>query len=126
MTRYIAILTLALTAALSADESFAQSITADVDHPGTLQWSRPSGEVTIDSLEVSMIRNPVEQSAIGIPAFIGYLAKRDPELAYLMLRDDGFTGREAMHVVEQVIFSLNFEEIKTTVRSEQRPDDRDD
>jgi len=75
MTRYIAILTMALTAALSADESFA-TLTIDFND------ARP--DIYADDLD----------ALIAIIAF-----HAGPEAAYLTLRDMGFTHREAKAIV---------------------------
>ena len=106
MTRYIAIVTLALIAALSADQVFAQrqddvdhpgtlqfnpGMVADVDHPGTLQWSIVANTEHPDTLSFSLI---------AIIAF-----ESGPEAAYLMLLDMGFSDREAYDMVLSVLIN---------------------
>ena len=80
MARYIAILTLALTAALSADQAVAQNFGTDtchVDEYGTI------------SMAVIAITDSIE-SIVDV----------DPDLGYRILRKKGLTHREAKSVVQ--------------------------
>jgi len=78
MTRYIAILTLALTAALSVDQAFAADVT-----------QAPRSE------------------AIAIPAFIGYIVDEDPYLDYCILREEGFTHPQAKSFIALCILAFH-------------------
>jgi len=99
MKRYIAILTLALTAGLSAVKSPAANpgvseelyagLVADVDHPDTLQWSIFADVDHPDTLSFSLI---------AIIAF-----EDSPEAAYEMLLDLGLSPAMAENMVLEAI-----------------------
>jgi len=85
MTRCIAILTLALTAALSADQAFAG---ADNDCDG------PTFDANIRQDDYEILNN--SQPERDLDALIAIIAfEYGPEAAYLTLRDMGFSAYDA-------------------------------
>ena len=85
MKRYIAILTLALTAALSADQTFAGT---DNDCDG------PTFDANIRQDDYEILNN--SQPERDLDALIAIIAfEYGSEAAYLTLRDVGFSDREA-------------------------------
>jgi len=150
MKRSIAILTLALTAALSADEAFAQyaTDTCHVDEYGTISMAAIAIpnliEVIADvdpDLGYRILRKKgfTHRQAKSVVHLASLAFKDGPEAAYEMLRDMGFTDREAMSIVlddltigvsggrpDRMSLMQSFSYNGTSIRSEQRPDDRDD
>ena len=78
MTRYIAILTLALTAALSVDQAFA-------------------ADVTQDTYLITNFSEPNVNEALAAEAFFAIMI--EVEYEYVMLLDMGFTHRESKAIV---------------------------
>ena len=122
MTRYIAIVTLALIAALSADQVFAQrqddvdhpgtlqfnpGMVADVDHPGTLQFN-PGMVADVDhpgTLQWSIVANTEHPDTLSFSLIAIIAFESGPEAAYLMLLDMGFSDREAYDMVLSVLIN---------------------
>ena len=86
MTRYIAILTLALTAALSVDQAFAS-------------------DVTQDTYIIKNFSEPNVNEALAAEAIFAIMIEFEYE--YVMLRKEGFTDQEARGVVLLVLHALH-------------------
>jgi len=126
MTRCIAILTLALTAALSADQAFAADVTQDTYIIKNAEPERDGTNIyQQDELEFSSrlylfdgqpcIWNDITFNCYATPdavardldTLVAIIASHaGPEAAYLTLRDMGFSDREAFDIINDYDVSI--------------------